>query len=173
MQPRTRWILICLGCFALGAIIGHRSAPTKTVTEYRANVVQDIRAQERVRELEQELENYKRHTKKETVIVYRGGKPAEKRVTEDTHVDKVMDTRRDVDAVRTEHTTTERAVTQTVTVEADRPDWRVSLIGGADVSHFTPTYGVMVERRVLGPFSAGVWALPMSKSAGVTLSVEF
>jgi hypothetical protein len=42
----------------------------------------------------------------------------------------------------------------TKTVETARPSWRVSALGGLGLD-LRPVYGAHVERRILGPLSAG------------------
>lgn len=76
---------------------------------------------------------------------------------------------------------------RTRTVTTPLPDWRVGLLAGAGVQ-FLPTpsvaleVGLHVERRLIGPLSAGLWVLvqpplaptvPLRVAGGVSLSLEF
>jgi hypothetical protein len=54
-----------------------------------------------------------------------------------------------------------------------KPQWKVSGMAGLSVNSLsTPIYGAQVERRILGPISAGIWGLSNS-TGGVALSLEF
>lgn len=69
------------------------------------------------------------------------------------------------------------------TVSAYKPQWRVGALLGVDAgaiarSPLTPSYswisaGAFAERRIVGPFFVGLWALSSGPSFGLTLSVEF
>lgn len=37
------------------------------------------------------------------------------------------------------------------------PDWNVQVMGGVTALRWTPTLGAMVTRRIIGPFSVGLW----------------
>jgi hypothetical protein len=70
---------------------------------------------------------------------------------------------------------------------AARPDWRVGALVGVNWAgvHIAPlsigidalTYGVFAERRILGPFSVGLWVTnsgaKFSPALGLQLSMEF
>lgn len=119
---------------------------------------------------------YYRTTKAEHVTIYREKvtKP-DGTVTERTaeHTDTntqtdaggVAEVRREV-AVDTKRTTTAR------------PDWRIGVLAGGTLSSpLLPlagplTVGAIVERRIVGPVSLGLWGLS-SGQAGVALTVEF
>lgn len=54
-----------------------------------------------------------------------------------------------------------------------KPQWKAQvLVGVKDFKLSDPIYGVGVERRVLGPFSAGVYG-KTNNEYGLTLSMEF
>lgn len=61
--------------------------------------------------------------------------------------------------------------TSTKLVESLKPQWKVQgLVGINEISN--PTYGVGVERRIIGPVFAGVW-VNTQKQYGVSVSLEF
>lgn len=63
--------------------------------------------------------------------------------------------------------------THTVTTYL-RPDWRVGLLGGVDISNplQNPFFGGHVEHRFIGPLYIGAWGLS-NKDVGVSLTLEF
>jgi len=71
--------------------------------------------------------------------------------------------------------------TRTVTVTAERPQWSVTALAGASLGsppHLIPglpgplVVGAQLERRILGPLSAGLWATS-SGAGGVSVRLEF
>lgn len=50
-------------------------------------------------------------------------------------------------------------------------DWYVGAMAGTTFSTPTPVFGAEVHRRILGPFSAGIFLLT-NKTAGVTLGLS-
>lgn len=61
------------------------------------------------------------------------------------------------------------------TVAPHRPDWRVGVLVGVNLQ-LRWQVGAHVERRIIGPLSAGIWALHTNggpPAAGVSLSLEF
>jgi hypothetical protein len=63
------------------------------------------------------------------------------------------------------------------TISNTKPQWKVQgLVGLSSVGLTQPLYGAGVERRILGPVSAGVWGLTGGNNGvtgGLSLSVEF
>lgn len=53
-----------------------------------------------------------------------------------------------------------------------RPSWKLTPMAGYNVPAQSFLYGGMVERRILGPVSLGVWGLS-NGTVGVAASVEF
>ncbi len=93
----------------------------------------------------------------------------------DTKTDEKTDTKTDTERTAEGTRDVERVVI------AQKPDWRVGALVGADVA-FNPLaasllVGVQVERRIAGPFSVGIWALvrpsPFGLAAGGSLALEF
>lgn len=57
------------------------------------------------------------------------------------------------------------------------PSWRVGALVGGQIRldsalSLTPSYGALVERRIVGPMSAGAWALN-DGTIGLLLTMEF
>jgi hypothetical protein len=62
------------------------------------------------------------------------------------------------------------------TVTESRTQWKASALAGVDLAtalrgELRPVYGGALERRVLGPFSAGAWALS-NGTAGLSMSIR-
>lgn len=81
----------------------------------------------------------------------------------------------------TKTVTIEKIVEREKIVKVGPPDWRVGILVGATATKWdklptlgTPylAVGVEVDRRIIGPFSLGVWGLS-SGAAGVAISGEF
>lgn len=100
-------------------------------------------------------------------------------VTE-THEEKKPDgtivtdtTVKDLDVDKTQITDTS---TTKETITNSKPQWRVQgLIGLSPSTVLAPTYGLGIERRIVGPISAGAWGTtnPNNNTVGISLSVEF
>ncbi len=72
----------------------------------------------------------------------------------------------------TDSGTTIGSSTSSVT-SSDKPSWKVAGLAGLSLNNLTtPVYGGQIERRIIGPVSAGVWGLTNS-TGGVSLSIEF
>lgn len=172
------WRLVGVSLLAIGLICGSFAAGRASVPELPARVVERVEYRDRVVEKVVEVKA-KDEAKAKTVVVYRDrlvkpdGTKIEHEVERSDSV-QVTDTKTatvgEMDAAR--DLKTERVV------EAQRPQWRVSALAGVTNPRLSPlsvekTFGVMVERRVVGPVSAGVWALSGGPSLGLALSVEF
>lgn len=58
------------------------------------------------------------------------------------------------------------------TTTYSKPQWKVQALLSTQVSQFGPVYGIDVEKRILGPISAGVWG-NVDKKFGASVSIEF
>lgn len=155
---RLAWVAIGL---ALGAIL----VPPRKEVEVREVEKQVVVIQEKVVKV--------REATKQAVVKTEERKP-------DGTVTKRTESQKEalVDAVlREDSKTTTLARTMTV----HRPDWRVGALLGA-TPKLDVVGGAVVERRIVGPLSAGVWVLgsspttafkPSFQAAGVSLSAEF
>lgn len=160
------------GAYALGRV----SAPARVETVERV-VTREVQAVQ-VQHTEQ-----REAARVETRVVYR-----DRVVTPDGTVREREVERSESAAVQREQSATveqtvrtvdvERVASRTVTVPA--PDWRVGVLVGVPV-RLAPgpvLVGVLIQRRLWGPVSAGAWTLaPVGPgapvAAGVSLSVEF
>lgn len=61
---------------------------------------------------------------------------------------------------------------ETRTEIAKQHNWFLGLSAGLQLHETTPIYGLHLERRILGPFFAGLYA-KTNKEAGVSLGMEF
>lgn len=170
MKP-WHWLLITLAALAVAFAAGRFSTPTKVVE------VESKKSQEQIHALSEQLESAKRHTVKRTVIKFTpAGKPVEKTVTEDTHVDRFTDTRAQVDSVKIVE------VVKRVEVTKSGPKWFAG-----PVVVFVPSAppgqqfgaGIVVGRHILGPVAGSISVtVPVHKpvsvpSFGLSLTVGF
>ena len=81
------------------------------------------------------------------------------------------------DGTKTQTTTQDNnsvisSATSTV-ITNDKPQWKVAAMTGLNIHSLSvPVYGGQVERRIIGPISAGIWGLN-NGTGGVQLSLEF
>lgn len=75
---------------------------------------------------------------------------------------------------RTESDTSRKTAADVSSISQPHPRWAVSLLGGADLK-LQPVLGAHATYRVVGPFTAGVFALggPGTAAGGVSLGVTF
>ncbi len=169
MKRWAKYLLAAIALLGGGYALGRYAAPDKVVLR------EDTEAREQVRKLTEQLESLRQHTKKQRVIVVQ--KDGTKTITEneDTLIDRNTGTRETDNSIRDERKKSESETTRV------RPNWRVSLLGGAqlqlDPLGASPLLGAHVERRLAGPFSVGLWSIvrpnPMQVSGGLSLGVEF
>jgi hypothetical protein len=183
VKPWLRYALVALTFALAGFGYGRFLQPPKTVSIENTEEIARLRQQ--LQAAVAENTELKKHTVKEveTVIVYRDGKPATKTMKSktDTHVDKTTNTKTDV-KINTDATNA-KLTSKSLTVDPSRPDWNVSVLGGVTMPNFTRptelaffTAGIHVQRRIVGPFNAGVWVIGSTGgmlSAGASLGVQF
>lgn len=80
-------------------------------------------------------------------------------------------TERTTEDKSTESSKKEKETKEESTVTNKKPDWRVNALG-ALVPGLVPSYGVQVERRVLGPIHVGAFGLTNS-TFGISVGIEF
>lgn len=161
-----RALLVCLllaGAF-VGGYMAHPDAPA------RVEVQEKVVYKDRVVEVEKRVE-----VKAATKVVYRDRVITRDGTVTEHEVEKTetkSDTRTD-----TSKTAEKQGHSETSSqTRVASPDWRVGALVGLDarsLAPLTPSYGVIVERRILGPVSAGIWALNTGPQVGLVLSVEF
>lgn len=90
-----------------------------------------------------------------------------------TKTDGTKDTTTVVDNNSTEDkNSTSKSDSSTVTTYS-KSQWKVgALVGLSSTNLYAPIYGANVEKRILGPISAGLWATT-GKEGGLSISLEF
>ena len=185
---RAHWRpVVVLVALLLAFFAGRYGTPTKTVTVHAETdhtaETQLAQARAQINTLSEQVKtlNTRKHEVK-TVYVTRDGTKTEQDVT-DTDTEQTATAQTETQKVATAqtetHVDTTHTASTTTTVTAYRPEWRVSLLAGADMLHldrpqlFGPIQlGAMVERRILGPVWVGAFGLS-SGVGGLALSVEF
>lgn len=173
-------ILVAAGMFLWGRL----SAPTKVVTINHTEELEKLKEQmaEVLKKLDTKTtdtqENKSVHTERTEEIRPDGTKFV--KVVTDTNINRVI---KEIEVKFVDRTTTvEKEVTKEVTVEitkiveSKKPDWTVTARAGID-NKLLPVVGLGVDRRILGPFKAGLWANSNTQfnsfSGGLSVSVEF
>jgi hypothetical protein len=178
-----KWYHYALSGLALAAVgftFGRYATPDKVVEIERVKTVtvekEDIRAKERIAALTAEIETLKLRTHRERTTVERPDGTRETREVETVDVDRTTDTRetveviREVEKVRTVYV--DREVLKEKRIESHRPDWRIGAMGVLDVPTLKYGAGAIVERRILGPISLGLWGVSTGQG-GLALTLEF
>ncbi len=156
-----------------GYALGRFSAPAKTTET--VTVREDLQSKATIRQLTAELETAKKNTHSTIVTRWLKDGTSERHETVDTQTSSTRDARHDV--VASTDTRTVKATTASKTTTL-RPDWRLGVMaGGSLTAPALPlagplAVGVLVERRIIGPVSLGVWGLS-SGQAGAAVTVEF
>lgn len=101
-------------------------------------------------------------TKKDIVIVEK-----ETHLPDGTVIKEKKTEDKSTEVVKKEEKTKESTVTTN-----EKPQWKVQALAGLELGTVGPVYGAGVERRILGPFFAGVYG-KTNKEVGASLSFEF
>lgn len=190
-MDKRKWLIVAcvLVVSHLLAFAGGRFlVPPKIVIQEQLKIVevehQVVAIQEKVRveKIYMESENQRIHREEHTVAHPNG--MVETRKSEDINVEKVIKENgiqyvdRDIIKEVEKKVEVEKLVEKRI---ESHPDWKLSPLVGLDISRVmsNPTapqsaivLGGQVERRVLGPVSAGVWGLS-NGNVGVAVTVEF
>lgn len=170
--PNRIHILVGVCTLALAFAAGRFSTPTKTVETTKTVEVESTASKTEIASLKNELAQTKRHTVKETRVVYRDGQRVEVIRKEDTHVDTSTEIRIAETEKADTKTETKKATESARAVESKRPDWFLAPLVAVDVRTGAVAYGGLVGRRILGPVSVGVFGLS-SGHAGAFVGVSF
>jgi hypothetical protein len=180
---------VVLALLALAYLAGRRSAPAKVVTRDVVRVETQTRDVVKTQVVHDVQTVHDTATQVRTVTVTRWAKAPDGSpvVTQETHQESATEAHA-TKAAETKATTAAehdaRQVaqeTRTVTVTAERPQWSVTALAGASLGsppRLVPglpaplVVGVALERRILGPLSAGLWATS-SGAGGVSVRFEF
>lgn len=142
MTTKTKVILVILALISTFSV-GRLSAPTKVVTETKIVEVEKKTS-------ESESERNKHKTTTTTTTKHPDGSETTTTTTsEDSTTDKKTATTDDLN--KTSDTVK--------TVESDVGRVTISALAGLKITDPTPTYGVHVTSRIIGPINAGIWGL--------------
>lgn len=191
MTWRARGIAagVVLALLALAYLAGRRAAPAKVVTRDVVRVETQTRDVVHTQVVHDVQTVHDVQVQTRTVMVTKWAKAPDGTVTvtqesrqdaqEDRHATKAAETKD-----QATHETDARQVaqeTRTVTVTAERPQWAVTALAGASLGsppRLIPglpgalVAGVVLERRILGPVSAGLWATS-GGAGGVSVRLEW
>lgn len=193
MNPILKKCLVVLAVFVVGFAIGRFLVPGKVeVKEKQVQVeklveVESKEAQEKIRLLEAQLEEFKQTVHREVVVVVRPDGTTESKTTEDINTEKTKTSTKDESHEKIEKVEVVRYVDRIVEVEkshtvtSDKPMNHVSLLAGGvftvDQFSVVPSFGVQYQRRLAGPFFAGVLGVytpAQAEVAGlISLGIEF
>ncbi len=174
-------ICLCVGSYAIGR---YATAPEVVYQEKVVEVeVEKVVEVEKIVEKKVYVASTQKRERRHTTEV----KAPDGTVTKT----ETVDTGEKTDVKTTEDRATERVVEKEVVKYVDRevqaartnpPDWKATPLLGANLpailgaKAFDPlkqlSAGLNVERRIAGPFSAGVWGLS-SGQVGVSVTIEF
>lgn len=164
MQTFVVKVLVVLGLLAGFFFGGYRYGITKSKTPEKETKIEYV---DRVVEKEVKVyvkEKVKENTKTTTT------KPDGTIIVKEKNVDS-----------NTEVISTVEEKTKEITVSVDKKNgakqWRASVLIGTllpDWREMKPIYGGQLDRRLVGPVSAGAWYLnSKDKAAGLSISLEF
>jgi hypothetical protein len=167
MEISTKNLAIGIGVsIAIGAAFGYFEAPTKKETKVEYQTVE----KEVIKEVEVTKEADNKNT--DTVIIETIDKDGT--IHRETHiVDKGVisidksDSKED-DKSKEEHKTID------VLTESKKTDWSASAMvsPNSGLNFSDVSYGLVVERRIIGPFKAGIYGMT-NKTYGVTMGMGF
>lgn len=189
-RKRLIWGGVLVATHLVAFAFGRYLVPPNVVIQEQLKVVevehQVVAVQEKVRVEKVYVQEEKKRVHREEHTVSHPNGLVETRKTEDINVDKVVKEngiqyvdRETVKEVE-KRVDVEKLVEKKIEVQV-RPDWRVTPLVGLDVpraianpiaAQSAIVFGGQVERRILGPISAGAWGLS-NGNAGVAVSVEF
>ena len=152
-MSRKHWAALATVA-ALGAWAGYSfRAP---VVEYRERVVERTDQTEKIKALTEQLDTLKRHTRRTETRQKLPDGTEHTTVVTDTHVDRVRDTRTDLDS----HTETKTETVATREVRPLPPKWHVGglLVGTLHLGNPSLSVGAIVNRHLFGPLSVGLSA---------------
>lgn len=169
--PWTWRVILALTVLTGTFAVGRHTAPKPTVTVQTVErvVTKTVTVQAEAKEVKV----------LKTVVVYRD-RIVHKDGTVETKTESHSTSGSDTKQTDTKGITSSAStdVTQRLTITTAQPNWHLALLAGSPVS-LSPAlrFGASVERRVLGPFYIGAWALvgPSggSPEGGLSIGVSF
>ncbi len=181
MNPK--WLGLVPVAALLGVLFGRHYGPERAKDVYKTDVVYKDRIVEKVVHDVQVQHDVATQTRTVTVTKWAKAPDGSPVVTQETHAerDQQAETKRHA---RTQGTQERQSDAHQDTVEThtteSRPNWSVSLLAGVqdggkrlvDALPAPAVVGVVVERRILGPFSIGAWGTT-TRAAGLSLRLDF
>lgn len=181
-----RWLGIAVGILCLMGVsyaFGRYAQPAKIKTHEMVKtvtqIVKDTTAESKLSIVQAELDSLKKSSRVvHTVIVYKDGTRKSQTVTEKEIVD-VKEASQVIATVSSLHEDLHSTVQQSASVRTEtsnsKPDWRLGPMVG--FSSQGVSYGVILERRIVGPVSLGAWGLVDAAhtrvEGGAVLTLEF
>lgn len=167
---------------------GRETAPAKVVTHDVVRVETQTRDVVHTQVVHDVQTVHDTATQVRTVTVTRWAKAPDGAplVTQETHQEAERQTQRTSNETEKQNVSSQHDAhqltqeTRTVTVTAERPTWAVTALAGGQLGgpRLVPglpaplVVGAAVERRILGPLSAGLWATS-SGAGGLSVRLEF
>jgi hypothetical protein len=181
MSPR--WLISVPVALALGMAIGRYTRGERTKDVYKTDVVYKDRVVEKVVHDVQVQHDVATQTRTVTVTRWAKAPDGSPVVTQETHAerDQQAETKRQA---RTDSAITKTSETESKSLELHEtqrsPDWSASVLlggqlGGRRLTDALPApmvVGVALERRILGPVSAGLWATS-GMAGGLSVRVDW
>ena len=167
----------------IGAAIGRSTVKPRVETIEKTKTVEklvvDTEATQEVASLRIQLEVAQRNVRTERVVVERPGgiRTIHEVIQSQENVRRSEQAKVETKTVEVVRVQKEVVTARVVETKLQRADWRVAVMGGVDAPaalrlEVKPLVGALVERRILGPFSVGIWGLS-SGVGGVAVGVEF
>jgi hypothetical protein len=205
MNPTLRKYLILVGAavvlLATAFAVGRYTVPTKIETkevqvekQVVVTKIDDTKLEQLIeqnRSFQSQLSELKKSIHREKWAVTHVDGSKEEKSTEDINISRTVQTTQIqyVDRVETKTETKyvdrvvekEKVVEKTKVVTAEKPQWDVKLLVGADLKNLAVaqglttgpfTFGAEVDRRILGPIKVGVFGLS-NGTVGAGVGVEF
>lgn len=161
-------IAIGVVIFVVGLAVGRYATPTKVTTKVVTKVVEVIKEVKVVDTVKSKENNTETHT---IVTEFVDGK----KVTETFTLNKDTTFVTNKESTKKESSKDSQTVQEKIT-EYLKPRWSVGVKASTTTDLLDgPTYGLMLDRRILGPFSVGVQGdiSGVNKQYGAYLRMEF
>jgi hypothetical protein len=179
-------VAIAVVFFLVGRDSVHPTVKTEVVTKTEVQYQDKIQYQDRIvtKTVYVKVAEKKTH-KEEHIITHPDGSKEVVKTTDTDTTTKTSNNTNTTNDQKNNTTVTDntKADSETKTVvDVPKADWHVSVLAGSDLNtfHVTPLapyvspilIGVSVERRVIGPFYMGTWAIS-NRTGGISLGVEW
>ncbi len=183
-------VIGCLAALAAAFLMGRYTGPTKTVEKTQIQVVEKQVVKTEIKYVDREVrvKDTARNVHREVRVVKAPDGTVTTTVVTDDKTKINQASSKEVQS--TSDTLAERSSSKTLTtektVESARPDWHMALqLGAGAALPIEPqmAIGAVVERRIAGPFWAGLWinvqlsvaptVVPRGVIGGLSMGLEF